>query len=192
MENNSIGKTKIHTYSESDPLSSSKNTTNQPGHSFLDTLSTYLPNTKQPSVHEAIEQYKMDKRVLINTLLEEYRTLSEARRMELLERLIFKSKEEDEDPHSKCLEIFKKLMRGEKVSPEEMKYLMQFAPLLYLLYLMLKDDGITIEEENQEEENIENTTDQDNKPTSSIAQAALTYTPNTTSPAPPATPSAAS
>ena len=180
MDHNTISNVKIHTYSESDPLSSTKNAENQSGLSFLDTLSNYLPNIKQPNVHEMIEQYKMEKREIINMLLEEFRTQSETKRMELIEKLLSGGKNDDEDPYSKCLDIFRKLMRGEKVSPEELRYLMQFAPLLFILYQMLKDDDVKIEEDKSEEENSDKSADSDaSKGSSSIAQAVISYAPDT-------------
>jgi len=54
---------------------------------------------------------------------------------------------------------------------------MQFAPLLFMLYQMLKDDEAITEESNSEEENADEQTHVD-KNKSSIAEALLTYTPD--------------
>ena len=174
MDYTSIGNAKIHKHPESTPLSSSKDSTNQPGISFMDTLSNYLPDLKQSNAKEALVMQKMELRAIANMLLEEFRVQSEAKRIELIEKLLNKSKNDNEDPHSKCMEIFRKLMRGEKVSPEEMKYLMQFAPLLFILYQLLKDDDdIKIKEEEAEDEPVDT-----DKCGSSLAEAVLTYAPD--------------
>jgi len=180
MDYTSIGNTSIHTHSENDSLKSSKKTTEQQGLSFADTFSNYLPDVKQPSAKEMIEMQKMELRVIANKLIEDFRIQSETKRMELIEKLLSKSKNDDEDSYSKCLEIFRKLLRGEKVSPEEMKYLMQFAPLLFLVYQMLKEDDDKIVEVESEDDNSEQSAESNtDKSSASIAQAVLTYTPDT-------------
>jgi len=180
MDYTSIGNTGIHTHSENDSLKSSKKATERQGLSFADTFSNYLPNVKQPRAKDMIEMQKMELRVIANMLIEDFRIQNEAKRIELIEKLLSKSKNEDEDSYSKCLEIYKKLMRGEKVSPEEMNYLMQFAPLLFLVYQMLKEDDKIVEAESEDdnpEQSAESSTD---ICSSSIAQAVLTYSPDTT------------
>ena len=177
MDYNFIGNAKIHKHSENTPLTGSKNSTNQTGISFMDALSNHLPELKQPTAKEAIERQQTELRAIANMLLEEFRIQSEAKRMELIEKLLNKGKNDGEDPYSKCLEIFKKLMRGEKVSPEEMKFLMQFAPLLFMLYQMLKEEEVKIEENTSEEENADEHISPD-KNKSSIAEAILTYAPD--------------
>jgi len=181
MDYTSIVNTGIHSNSENDSVKSSKKTTKQQGLSFVDTLSNHLPAVKQPGAKDIIEMQKKELRVMANKLLEEFRAESEAKRMEIIEKLMNKNKKNDKDPYSKCMEIFKKLMRGEKVSPEEMNHLMQFAPMLFIIYQMLKDDvEINVEVESEEdilEESTESNTDKNN---SSIARAVLTYSPDTT------------
>jgi len=180
MEYNSVVNTQTHSHLENDPLKSSEKSTEQQGFSFADTLSNYLPDLKQPDVRDAISMHKMEMRAMMKKLLEDFRIQNESKRIELLEKLLNKAMGDEEDAYSKCMEIFKKLMRGEKVSPEEMKYLMQFAPLLFLLYQMLKDDeDIKIEEEKTDDESAEQSSgSKTDKSNSSIAQAVLTYSPD--------------
>ena len=150
------------------------------GHSFFDTLSNYLPDVKQPGAKDMIEMQKKELREMARMLLEEFRAESEAKRMEIIKKILNKRENDEKDPYTKCMEIFKKLMRGEKVSPEEMNYLMQFDPLLFLIYQMLKDDEAAVEME-QEEGTSEQSAESDaDKGSSSIAQAVLTYSPDTT------------
>jgi len=180
MDYTLIGNTGIHTQSENDSVKSSKKTTEEQSHSFADTLSNYLPDVKQPNTKEMIETYRTEKRAVINMFLKEYRAETEMKRIELIEKLLSKTKDKDEDTYSKSLEIFKKLMRGEKVSPEEMKYLMMFAPMLFLMYQMLKDGDDKVVEVEPEEENSEQSVEPNiDKSNSSIAQAVLTYSPDT-------------
>ena len=163
MENTSISSAKVHKQPENTPLSSSKNSTNQSGISFK----------------EAIAMQKKELRAIAKSILEEFRIQSQSKRMELIEKLLNKS-ENEKDSYSKCLEIFKKLIRGEKVSPEEMKYLMQFAPLLFLVYQLMQEDETQITTEESEEDNNEQSSESStDKCSSSIAQAVLTYTPDT-------------
>ena len=176
MQNNTISNAKIHKFTENDPLSGSKSSTKQSGLSFVDTLSSYLPDIKQPNATEAISMQKTELRAIANMLLEEFRIQNETKRLELIEKLLNKSKNDNEDSYSKCLEIFKKLMRGERVSPDEMKYLMQFAPLLFLLYQMLNNDEAVVEEENAENENADEHIGTDKS--SSLAEAVLSYSPD--------------
>ena len=185
MEYNFTTDTKVHTNPEKDPISGSKNTENQSRLSFMDTLSKYLPEStetehKQLNVYETIEKLKLEKRKLLNMLLQEFRANFEAKRLDLLEKLLSTDKKDDEDPMLKCLRIFKKLLRGEKVSPEEMKFLMQFAPMLYLMVQLLKDDDFELNTENREDENTDQSTElENNKNVSSLAEAIVTYTPDT-------------
>ena len=63
---------------------------------------------------------------------------------------------------------------------EEMKYLMMFAPMLFLMYQMLKDGDDKVVEVEPEEENSEQSAEQNtDKNNSSIAQAVITYSPDT-------------
>ena len=179
MENTSISSAKVHKQPENTLLSSSKNSTNQSGISFMDALSNHLLGIKQPTVKEAIAMQKTELRAIAKSILEEFRIQSQSKRMELIEKLLKKS-ENEEDSYSKCLEIFKKLMRGEKVSPEEMKYLMQFAPLLFLVYQLMQEEDAQITPEEPEEDSAEQSAESNtDKCSSSIAQAVLTYTPDT-------------
>ena len=178
MDYNTFDITKVNTYSENDQKSSSKHSASQSGFSFVDTLSGYLPNIKQPNAREAIDMQRADMRAIINTFINEYRIQTETKRIELLEKLLSKANDDDEDSYSKCMKIFSKLMRGEKVSPEEMKYLMQFAPLLFLMYQMLKDDEVSIYEDNSENESGDESSGSNiEENSSSLAEAVLTYTP---------------
>ena len=108
--------------------------------SFFNVLINYMPNPKAASVNEARARFTERKEAL-NQMLEKLRAESDARRQEFYSILI--NKDEDEKPYDvtgKCLDIARRIMRGETVSAEEMQFLSRYFPELLFQALLLKHD----------------------------------------------------
>jgi len=87
---------------------------------------------------------------MLNQLLERMRAESEAKRMELLAKLA--QRDDNESPYdiyAKCLDIARRIMRGEKVSAEEMRLLSQNFPELLFQALLLRQEEIELEESDE-------------------------------------------
>ena len=131
----------INPYAVNEKTSGSKSA-NRPKSLFVDVLYKYLPK-EGATITDEIKTVSRDRRVLLNQLIESMRLESEARRNELLSRLAQKDDEElPLDVYSKCLKIAMKIMRGEKVSVQEMQFLAQNAPeLLFMALIMRVEDN---------------------------------------------------
>ena len=117
-----------------------------PKSSFFNVFLDHLPNTKTSFAEQARALHD-ERKLVLSQLLEKLRTESDARRQELLSKLM-KSKE-DEKPYDiagKCLEIARRIMRGEAVSAEEMRFLSRYFPELLFQALLLRQEEINLEE----------------------------------------------
>lgn len=96
---------------------------------------------KKVTVFDEFRAINADRRAFLNHLLEKMRAESEAKRMELLAKLMQKDDDENMyDIWAKCLDIARRIMRGEKVSAEEMRLLAQHFPELLFQALLLKQE----------------------------------------------------
>jgi len=108
--------------------------------SFYNTLLSHFPDTKN-SIANELKAYSREKRVMLNELLEQMRTEGEKRRQELLFELLLNDEDEGSyDVFGKCLDIARRIMRGEKVSVEEMRLLAQHFPQLLFQALLLRQE----------------------------------------------------
>jgi len=108
---------------------------------FKQTLSKHLTLSDQIKAHSA------EKRRTLAHIAETLRAESAEQRQRLMG--LWMQKDEDEKPYDvlgKCLDIARRIMRGERVSAEDMRFLAQHYPQLLFQALLLRK-----EEEDQEE-----------------------------------------
>jgi len=130
----------INAYSNPDYMFGGNNAKSQKS-SFLDVLFGHLPNAKNTTFSDLAKARSEETRLIFNQLLERMRAESAAKQMELLSKLM--QRDDDKKPYdlfSKCLEIARKIMRGEKVSAEEMQLLAQNFPELLFQALLLRQE----------------------------------------------------
>ena len=81
----------------------------------------------------------------ISELLQQFsewvRVASESRRMEFIYNILLKESHRDSDLFGKIMDIARRIMRNEDVSPEEMRFLAEHNPQLLYVVTMLKDDS---------------------------------------------------
>ena len=121
--------------------STSGRSVRSPRPSFFNAFLDQLPNTKKTFVSDARERSEERKRVLSH-LLERLRAESEARRQELYSKLL--QKDEEEKPYDiigKCMDIARRIMRGENVSAEEMQFISRYFPELLFQALLLRQEN---------------------------------------------------
>ena len=122
------------------------------GPSFVNVFQNHLPKTNTTAADVA-RAMALEKRKMMNQMLEWMRTESETKRMELLSKLMQKDDEEPYDLFRKCLDIARRIMRGEKVTAEEMRLLAQHFPELLFQALLLKQEEKDLDEyENPEKD----------------------------------------
>jgi len=112
---------------------------------FLNTLQNHLPSKKATFADEAREIAR-DRKIILKQLLEKLRAESDSKRQELLSILI--QDDDDDKPYdiySKCLEIARRIMRGEKVTAEEMRLLSRYFPELLFQALLLKQEDVELD-----------------------------------------------
>ena len=140
MRYNIAGYTRINVCSEVAQASESKSAKSiKP--SFTNVLSNYFPNTRS-AVSEEVRARSAEKRMVIDQMLEKMRAESVARRQEFLAKLAQKDEDDDKpyDVFGKCLDIARRIMRGEKVSAEDMRFLAQNSPELLFQALLLRQE----------------------------------------------------
>ena len=80
----------------------------------------------------------------VNELLQQFsewvRVTTESKRMELLYNLLLKDNHETSDLFGKIMDIARRIMRGEDVSPEEMRFLADQNPQLLFVVIIMRDD----------------------------------------------------
>jgi len=108
--------------------------------SFFNVFAGHLPGRKVSFAD--VSRARLDERkVILNQLLERMRAESNAKRQEILTKLM--QTEEDKKPYDvigKCLEIARRIIRGEKVSAEEMRFLARYFPELLFQALLLREE----------------------------------------------------
>ena len=117
-----------------------------PKTSFLNVFFSQMPDQKAVAVSDAKMRFT-ERKAVLNDLLEKLRAESDARRQDLYSMLI--KKDEDDKPFditAKCMEIARRIMRGEKVSAEEMRLLGRYFPELLFQALLLKQEKTGPEE----------------------------------------------
>ena len=108
--------------------------------SFVDVFISHLPD-KRNTIADQLRIQAVERKAMLNQLLETMRAASEAIRMELLSKLLQKDDYKDSyDMLGKALDIARRIMRGEKVSIEEMRFLAQYFPELLFQALLLKQE----------------------------------------------------
>jgi len=109
--------------------------------SFFNVFLNNLPNTRTAYAVEARVRSE-ERKMVLSGLLERLRAESEMRRHELYSKLL--QNDEEEKPYDvagKCMDIARRIMRGEKVSPEEMRLLSRYYPELLFQALLLRHEG---------------------------------------------------
>ena len=122
---------------------------------FLNAFLDYLPNSRTTFADQARARSE-ERKIILNQMLEKLRAESSTKQQALLSKLI--QSDEDEKPYdiySKCLEIAKKIMRGERVSAEEMRFLARYFPELLFQALLLRDDDPDLKEDDSQSEDNE-------------------------------------
>ena len=108
--------------------------------SFFNVFLGYLPNTKATFTDQARVQSE-ERKLMLNHLMERLRADSEAKQHELLGKIMQSDKDEKPyDVFGKCLEIARRIMRGEKVSADEMRFLARYFPELLFQALLLRQE----------------------------------------------------
>jgi len=116
---------------------------------FADAFLNYKPDKKVSFADEA-RAIVGEKRMMLIQLIERMRIENEAKRLELLSKILEK-KEEPYDIMRKCLEIAARIMRGEKVTAEEMRLLSQHFPELLFQALLLRKEEANHDHSNDED-----------------------------------------
>ena len=114
---------------------------------FRQTIGAFMSTSEQIKAHNA------EKRRTLAQVAEILRADSEQRRNELL--ALWLQKDEDEKPYDvfgKCLDIARRIIRGEKVTAEEMRLLSQNFPELLFQALLLRQ--LTDDDDDHEFENV--------------------------------------
>ena len=118
---------------------------------FKQTLKAHL------SVADQIKEHNAEKRATWNQVAQMIRTESDERRRQLMALWLQKDeKKEPEDVYAKCIAIARRIMRGEKVSIEDMRLIAQHYPQLLFQALLLR------QEDNDDDERDEDA-DEDGK-----------------------------
>jgi len=118
---------------------------------FASVLNKYMPDIGA-STAEKVRANAVVKQKMLSQLSERFRAESEAKRQELLAKLLQKDdKKKPYDIFAKCLSIARRIMRGEKVSAEEMRLLAQHFPKLLFQALLLRQEDNDNEESDEEE-----------------------------------------
>jgi len=126
-------------HSEITPISGGSGSRSQKP-SFFNVFLDFLPNTRVNNATQARERME-ERKIMLAQLLERLRAESEAKQHELLYKLI--NQNDDEKPYDifgKCLDIARRIMRGERVSAEEMRFLSRYFPELLFQALLLKQE----------------------------------------------------
>jgi len=109
--------------------------------SFFNVFLGHLPGKKASYVDET-KAIARDRKVILNQMLESLRAESDSSRQMILTKLL--QKDDDDKPfdiHAKCLDIARRIMRGEKVSAEEMRLLSRYFPELLFQALLLRQEN---------------------------------------------------
>jgi len=126
-----------------------------PNPSFFNVFLNHMPNTKA-AIADKARPNAAEMNVMLNQMRERLLAESSARRLELVAKLLQKDNEESPyDLYMKCLDIARRIMRGEKVSQEEMTLLAQHFPELLFMALLFKQDEVDLKYEDDLPENEE-------------------------------------
>ena len=107
---------------------------------FANVFFNYLPNTRTTFADE-VRVHSEERRAALGQLLDRMRAESDMRRQELLSKLLSPD-ETPSDIIGKSLDIARRIMRGEKVSPEEMRFLGKHFPKLLFQALLFRDGEV--------------------------------------------------
>ena len=120
---------------------------------FRNTLAKYV-SASDDNMAGAKVSVKPDSKK-IPQIAEQMRVNAAASRLKLITALL-KAEEKEKKPydvHSKCLDIARRIMRGKKVSAEEMRFLLQNDPGLYFMAILFRppeyaddDESVEIDE----------------------------------------------
>jgi|GEM_PF-4928622 len=104
------------------------------------TVAINTPVSQQASVDEAqVIRYE------INHLLQQFsewtRVATESKRMELLYNLLLKSNQETSDLFGMIMEIARRIMKGESVTVDDMRFVFNHNPQLLFVLVMFKDQS---------------------------------------------------
>jgi len=113
---------------------------------FRQTIGAFMSTSEQIKAHNA------EKRRTLAQVAEILRADSEQRRNELLALWLQKEEEKPYDVFGKCLDIARRIIRGEKVTAEEMRLLSQNFPELLFQALLLRQ--MTNDDDEQEFESL--------------------------------------
>ena len=113
---------------------------------FLQTLGKHM------SVFDQIEAHNLEKRQMLAQMAETFRVESEARSRELMALWLQKDEEKPLDIWGTCLDIARRIMRGEKVTVEEMRLIARHFPELLFQALLLKQPDKDLDENENEAE----------------------------------------
>jgi len=117
---------------------------------FLQTLGKHM------SVSDQIKSHNLEKRQMLAQMAEIFRVESEARRREFMALWLEKDEEKPFDIFGKCMDIARRIMRGEKVTAEEMRLIAQHFPELLFQALLLRQPEKDLDEnENEAEDETE-------------------------------------
>jgi len=146
-----------------------------PAESTANTTSTTRatqPNNEVTSELPVIQPTNIDETVTIrqeiNQLLQQFnewmRVATESKRMEFLYNILLKESHETSDLFGKIMDIARRIMNGEEVSLEEMRFLSDQNPQLLYVVILLKDDITDVDERNRRRERDRRKTDRRSGP----------------------------
>ena len=104
------------------------------------TVAINIPVNQQASVVEA-QVLRHEINHLLQQFTEWTRVVSEAKRMELLYNLLLKSNHETSDLFGMIMEIARRIMAGESVTVEEMRFVFNHNPQLLFVLVLLIDQS---------------------------------------------------
>ena len=92
----------------------------------------------------------------INILLQQFhewiRVANESRRMEFLYNILLRENHETSDLFGKIMDIARRIMNGDEVTLEEMRFLQEQNPQLLYVVIMLKDDAAEVDDNERRRE----------------------------------------
>ena len=103
-----------------------------------------LPANQLPAEDPAAA-LKQEINILLLQFSEWMRVSSESKRMELLYNILLKQNHETSDLFGKILDIARRIMSGDKVSLEEMRFLAEQNPQLFYAVIVMKDEATDVE-----------------------------------------------
>ena len=121
-----------------------------PKPSFANVLSNHLPKAGN-TISDELRAHAAEKKLMLSELAEKLRVETRTKRMELLALLM--QRDDDEKPYDmlgKALDIARRIMRGERVSAEDMRFLaLHFPDLLFMALLLRQEEMETDGEDDQ-------------------------------------------